>query len=1594
MNSTGNRHPKAIDLKASADEQGGAITVSRRSFVGLAVGALATLPAVAGGFALPFAPERAYAAESGANVAKIVVAKSYEAGIVVADMVDGKKVPVPDAAVTITSYHNKKKVSGKTNSSGVFMADIRELAKKEAVNGVDRYSFDAEISVECTGYRKFHARRISVEGARGLLVPTRKLGGEPLYPYGVSLDDWDVLYTKNEFCVSPANDVKHTLIIEISCDNADPIDVKLVHTDPDDRTQTTVLSKTGVSVSKNLAYVEASDYFLMRNYKSALPFGSNFHLEITQGKTTYKVPLSLSACVNPRDTTQPGSMKLTLAPFDTANMKPQIEIPKSVPLIGGDKLAVWTPDLPVEIMFNPFGYFKIAYKSEDWGYKSKDGKPDPNAWKSHPRKTFAQQWKDASDARDKMMKSVGDAWRREGVFKKADFTSNLSATLNLSFMMAGRWTQDSGVWRGQLGVQCTLAFAYSYAQQFMAGPVPLIVEFGINSSLTIGMVVGVLTPEIMKASKYSLDYGSSGISMTIVIAPTVSLGIGVKGVLSASIQGFASFTLFVQCTTIPYGWPSEMKNPHYVLGIKAQANVVVQAFIFTATHTLWEWSKPAFYDSWKSGLKSQSGLSTQDDEGSTGGGSWDTIFGNEEDIEIIPTDAIAEDAEFELIWEDVDVSAYGDDWASHFDEYDESSDEEGYICWGEGLVGGGGWGDPDDDDGSFWFIEHEDGSVSGGGSWDGNNPAITTQSVGEPTSASPVKVEKRVEEYVTEDGMPYQMTSFELVPVESPETRGGIAAPAPGGSNSLMAGSSPALAAQSDKDAGLSTQAANSTVRRGKTVRKSGKIADGATMLSRPGSASPSKLAFDCGLVPQCDKKIIEGVFSDPRAKVAKVFDKTFLFRIAAVDVKGANGSTLNRTRIVAQQLVAQDQKARPAFVLDFKHTFGRGTDAIQELTARDDLYDYDFGIHVTDERDGVCNINLFIISGKRANGDKTTIGQAASDQVFTHAVCQATEKGSRLRIKYGLSTKTSSYAFNATGNSSLTYHNFSCPQIIETAEGEILATYLDRGASSPADVLTDKAAVGIGLYFSSVTTANLIAVNISGFVNNGGSTVDSTVYDMTMLKPIKTETTSEGACRTHIPISLQGKRGTSFYILTTDMKAKENGEAFKPRVVSMAKAYVIDEKSQKGPERMVNWPGHEPYVLASIDGKLMKGTLSAFNTSRPNFKWEEAGPDGFSISNFGTDSTGNFVYWPATYEGSPGYSYEGTGNKPENAASLPDIERHNVMACKLRKGRFSAPFVFAEVSHDMDTLQVIGSQASEAMAFISSDLRDAQKGKADIWYTSMPNAKCANVVGVEALSEIVHPGESATFDITVRNDGNTYLSGFTAQLVEKGSKKSLATMKLTFSKDALVESGYNPADSSGALLNVEDDYTLAPGKTSVYRLKFTIPSDWTGEKSIGVLAKDAIVSSSGSVKKQGLGTQAEDDAYDFDDSDAVEYLVGTDDGDFGEDGMPIDLVTVQAEDDLDEYVDGRSSAYADAPVEKKGSGGKSGDDKPSASTPAGGNAKSTSSGGSSSGGSPKTGDAFGPLAGLLGAAAVAGGALAAYSARRAANERAASEED
>ena len=353
----------------------------------------------------------------------------------------------------------------------------------------------------------------------------------------------------------------------------------------------------------------------------------------------------------------------------------------------------------------------------------------------------------------------------------------------------------------------------------------------------------------------------------------------------------------------------------------------------------------------------------------------------------------------------------------------------------------------------------------------------------------------------------------------------------------------------------------------------------------------------------------------------------------------------------------------------------------------------------------------------------------------------------------------------------------------------------------------------------------------------------------------------------------------TYYFLYEAGAMAHKEGKAYYPGTTRQPKLFAVYDRDIEqgsgdlgnffGPAQLVRWPNHEGF-LATVRGKVMHVTLEnlvrptgggeVYRVPEPRFKFTLVGSDNFNVTSFGVDNDGEFIFYPAVREGTPGYRYDKDGK----ASAKKDVEEHDVMACRLRNGKFSDPFVFCEVDYDMDTLVVCGSQKSVAMAFLSTNLTNAKKSEAEIRFTAMPNTRCANVIGFNAVTDVVFPGIACPFNVTIRNDGNTYLAGCSIRLHRRGKKnnKTDTVTKLTFSKTTLVPSNYNPKKADGTLENVEPDYALAPGATSVYTIMLVVPKDWSGKVAASATAQDFVAASMKKVATAAdldlLGVQAD----------------------------------------------------------------------------------------------------------------------------------------
>ena len=1564
---------KSEDMKSEqreivASEQS---AVSRRSFVELAVGAITMLPAVAGGFALTYAPEQAHADDSVSPATTVVIAKPNEAGFAVVDVTDGKRVPVPGASITITSNENKKVITGKTGSNGLFVADLSKITEgKKNANGITVYSAEISLALDKDGYRSFETGWMSIKGGCGYDVPTCKVGSEMAYPKRVTFSDWDVLYTNNEFAVTPANDETHEISVVLCSKTEAEVAVSIVAVG---KNMIVASGKAKTSTTKQNGFFQAKipikGAFLMKNHGNALYVGDRYRLDYTVGgQYSYSVPLRMKITATPTALTAPFAKKMSFAPFGDATMKLSFRMPSWSPFAAGQEVQLWKPDLPIDVCLDPYGYMRASIRTPEWGYKSKNGKVEGggDAWKKLPRKSFFDQYETAkSEMASYAMKTgafmVNDSRSTFDAFEKS---KTLKVAFSAEGAIAGRWSDESNAFRAKGEIRGILTIAFSIAKQLFAGPFPIVVQFDLNTHASIGVGCGIIAPYIVEKgadwSAWEYDFASTGVNFTLRIAPALSAGVGIKGVASFSLQGSLAFTVFVSAGPLPKG--GKESNPHAIVGLSAAVKVIIQLLFFTMPITLWKHDWPKLYDSWDP----------------------DKLYAQSDPMAVLL-------AQSDDSWLDAQAMELGVGLAE---------------MEGDGVV--------------LDVLPVE-------------GPVLSTQSSPEANSS---QFQVKTVDLSTDDGLAYRITTFSTA---ADQESGSAVAPS-GAGGPLMAGSSPALTTQGETS-DTQNQAPAATVGDYKNYGKHDYATEKIT-----NAESYLQLGDKAGLVPGRRQCIAKNVLSDPRVKIVSVYGKAVMFRIAAVMVKGKV-----RTRIVGQKLQTTSEPAGPICVFDFDPGIRKDPTkdySASNLVDRNDLWDYDFDVTVLSNWDNAYqSIQFFVISGVRE--EKATLGQAATDVVFQHArfdVRSPSFSPGSWQVygkAHGVTASSFALKFASTGT---WYHNFSCPHIqfaednyenkenprkrgTVTPHEEMLFTFLIRSAQSPDKVMSNKAGDGVRVSIG-LCSADIIASDndwskflMFDLSDLTGDLNDPTVYELTCSKRFRKDYHSGWNI-----VSLRGVQNAYHYsLLTTVFHAEGTGDNFKNHRTRVLEAKLwkkcaadgyLDDKDDKDLLRFVDWPNHPNQFLASIDGKLQKAEFSN-GTLTPAYT--EIGPSNFAISSFGLDSSGTILYYPTVCEGSPGYTYE-TSNGTKDVASkpMPAVNQHRIMACRMRNGKFSDPFVFAEVDYDMDNL-ALANVASDSIGFVSTNVIDAENGKADLYYTALPFVKCANIIGCEAVSTFAYPGSEVIFDLTVRNDGNTYITGFTAQIMEKGGKPQ-GSKKLVFSKDTLRESNYNPSQD-GKLQDVEDDYALAPGKTSVYRISLTIPQSWSGTKSVCVKSTDVVMApvnvASGSAVKTApvLSTQADageadsadpsadsgnsqggvdsDDGYwvdgdsletyGYDDAGAYEYVVGTNGSDYDdEDGEPYDLLNVEGENsffDDDDYDDRDSSDGYD---------GDDGDYDLALGEPKiveiGRNTSTVPAPWRST--IPKTGDSLVPLTGLLGATTVAGAAMVAYSARRMANER------
>ena len=1652
-------------------------SVSRRDFFKIVTGSIVAMPAVAGGFLAP--PTIAYAEEDLSEthggtadgvVERIVVVAKNEAGFCVVDMSKGGTDKVVGASVRVTSRYNGKSVEDVTDDDGIVRLDIRELAENPDdldLDKLDTYEFNGSILITCDGYRTVEIPLARIEGASPMIVPSRTLTDGLPYPRSTSFDEWDALYTENAFAQTPSNTDEHVLSLDWRQMGTGKAAIALKRGD----TGETLLSTTATP-SDGVLTASFKGAFLKEGAADALPKDVAFVVEVVQDGHTYSNDINFKV-VEGAIAAPASEEELTLTPINTNSGGSNqtgldLKWPSGLPLVGGGSLKTWSPDLPVNVYVNPFGYIQVTIKSPSWGYKADNSGSDEQGWGTYPQKSVADQFNKMVQTAEKMSTATTTALASPKFFSKIDMAASFSLMGNFQIVAAAQWSKEKGTFQGLLGAQLFLACDASITENFFAGPIPVLVTFAINSSLTVGINCGIYSvkdpnkPEekLIEAafdfSRWKFDYTDTGLTATINITPSMSVGVGIRGVASISVQGKFTLMMYFGFTYRGELDPKTHPLPHYIFGYSAQINLVMHMFLFTKTFSLKNWKYRDFYNNWDPNLKAAAAEDEGDLLQAMANESMPSLLGQ---MNIITDDMLSQTVEFDGSTEGdlvlIGQSANEDDivveeptlfdWETMREEDVTAPLDDGtlitytvYSLLDEGEESAEAEGTDESQQDESQQDESQQGDVT-----TAQQPQDAETVVAGTTGAGAGHAEDAAVPEVTEadvvlSAMTEGVLSDETGQVAGTErsSEGSVAqddapageadAPADGAEAPAgeVASEAPAEAVATSEEPVVNTAAENASARkRGHLRRKSSVVytrrgsgsGSGSGLLQTMGwnflelpEAAVMQLGSERGIRPSSDTIVAEKVFGDPRVKVLNVnllasTDEpayaTCCFRIASVMVDG-----VPRTRLVMSilDMPRGDEKwaiSIPRYrVLDFDINDIEGV-------SHKDLYDYDFDVALTAHTEQwasgpsewtdviIEDLQIVVVSGRRALGDDTSLASVATDLVFTYLSFEVEELRFETNIDQISRSILASDVMGADGR----YHCISSLQCVPDADSDskvAIVSYLDRIANTPDDILSDeegKVDIKPSFVLVNVRNGSMLIPNRADIDAKMGVITDPGVFELSLSPKI-------GGYYT---LAMRGLKRTYFYLLGVDsdnatLSSIMMGATLDSSMhlvpwpqqdcflTSYPKAEYVETLAQ-------NW--QDPNKLDRSQWVLQKAAWNT-ETAVPNMatlSFEPVGPESFNFSTFGINSHGTFIFWPQGKGGDDGRIYNEDGSFEQNE----DVPVYQIMACRIRDGKFGDPFVAADVSHDMASIHVVDTRGEScSLEVLSTELVDPNDDEvyyaSNLWYTSVPNLKCATALGCECPIPLAAPGGTLRFNITIRNDGNTYLSGcYAAMWVhdENGLVHHVNSTKVTFSEKTLLESRFNPRLEDGSLQDVESDFSLAPGKCSVYAADVIIPSEWEGDKYVSFTATAPEMVEHGGLNAQSdggwLSAQAEDDELVYQSYEAApgEYKVyaqrtSTDQDPERTHMHVITVISPEAQGD----------PYSDAPVRTGGPGDtRPGDDAgPSSSEPT----RDTRGTGEKL---PETGDPS-SIALPVGLA-LAGAALTAYGTRRAAKESAEEEE-
>mgnify|MGYP004557633129 FL=1 len=461
------------------------------------------------------AEQNAIDAQNGVDF-NVLVLSGKQFGFVVRDE---KGSPLSGVSVKVSCSDNPR-AYGEVTTGADGLATF--LIKDFEPNDKNRVTVDVVVQKHLYGTREM--RRLSIRGGSAETIRLEVYAGKPFLRLA-SYNSNDILSQTTTIYSTPKNNA--TQEIEILVDD---------------------LSKKRVSGTLYLCYQTAGEDHVVRDVEEKRSFTTGTSVTF---RGEYARTMVIGTPVSVRVET-PGFTKT----YDTRLMVKEavveapefkntsalsftggglgLQIPDSIPFIGGTTLSLDIPGLPAQLVIDPTGYVQFAY--------GKSFESEELNWKKESERDVQQRADDADKQNQRDANAVDNkVYRNTGASDRMKVFGDVTAALTVFGGLVGRINADTTRFRleGTGGVEAS--FKGGYGWQFLVfGGIPVFAAMDMTFALgaTFGLGLEANLPGLGNP-KFLFGDGQ-GVTINMLTELGVSAGVGVRNFISVALRFFGS----------------------------------------------------------------------------------------------------------------------------------------------------------------------------------------------------------------------------------------------------------------------------------------------------------------------------------------------------------------------------------------------------------------------------------------------------------------------------------------------------------------------------------------------------------------------------------------------------------------------------------------------------------------------------------------------------------------------------------------------------------------------------------------------------------------------------------------------------------------------------------------------------------------------------------------------------------------------------------------------------------------------------------------------------------------------------------------------